>query len=200
MSFHVVRDKHYVDDLKPQDLVLLEDGTPRTITFFEGGREKQRTTSVDVALLFDISGSVVDEGLLDMTMWKSAFLDSLPGSSLAVYGFASGLLRFCQPTRDSKQLEAAFNSVLKTSKSGPKVEPVRFTLSLPPKRKSSQGGTWIYESVIAATNDMQAWPGKSTRLIVIFSDGFPTTTSVPEDAAKVARDAGHCGVSGGPGT
>src|ERR1035438_10005787 len=66
VSFHVVRDKHYVDDLKPQDLVLLEDGTPRNITFFEGGRSK-RTMAVDIALLFDISGSVVDEGLLDMT-------------------------------------------------------------------------------------------------------------------------------------
>src|ERR1035438_10745328 len=61
VSFHVVRDKHYVEDLKPQDLVLLEDGTPRNITFFEGGRSKQRTTAVDIALLFDISGSVVDE-------------------------------------------------------------------------------------------------------------------------------------------
>ncbi len=190
VSFHVVRDKHYVDDLKPQDLILLEDSTPRTITFFEGGRSKQRTTAVDIALLFDISGSVVDEGLLDMTTWKSAFLDSLPGASMSVYGFASSLLRFCQPTRDAKQLEAAFNSVLKTGKSGPTVQPVHLALSLPPKRKSNQGGTWIYESVIAAVNDMAAWPGKSTRLIVIFSDGFPTTSSLPEDAAKVARDAG----------
>ena len=37
---------------------------------------------------------------------------------------------------------------------------------------------------------MATWRGRSTRLIVIFSDGFPTTTSVPEDAAKVAGDAG----------
>jgi VWFA-related protein len=191
VSFHVVRDKHYVDDLKPQDLVLLEDGTPRTITFFEGGRAKQRTTSVDIALLFDISGSVVDEGLLDMTTWKSAFLISLPEASLAVYGFASRLLRFCPPTREPQQLEAAFNSVLKTSKSGPTVTPVQIPLSLPTKRKSNpNGGTWIYESVIGTVNDMAARPAKSTRLIVIFSDGFPTTTSVPEDAAKVARDAG----------
>src|ERR1035441_8655473 len=121
VSFHVVRDKHYVDDLKPQDLVLLEDGTPRNITFFEGGRSKQRTTAVDVALLFDISGSVIDEGLLDMTTWKSAFLTSLPNASLAVYGFDSSLKRFCLPTRDPGKLEAAFNSVLKTSKTGPKV-------------------------------------------------------------------------------
>ena len=191
VSFHVVRDKHYVDDLKPEDLVLLEDGTPRNITFFEGGRSKVRTTTVDVGLLFDISGSVVDEGLLDMTAWKSAFLTSLPNASLAVYGFAASLLRFSRPTRDPQQLEAAFNSVLKTSKTGPKVKPVSIPLSLPPKRRPyASGGTWIYESVIGAVNDMVAWPDKSTRLIVIFSDGFSTTTSVPEDAAKVAREAG----------
>ena len=73
VAFHVVRDKHYVDDLKIEDLVLLEDGVPRKITFFEGGRGKQRTTAVDLVLLFDVSGSVVDNGLLDMTMWKDTF-------------------------------------------------------------------------------------------------------------------------------
>jgi VWFA-related protein len=189
VTFHVVKDKHYVDDLKPQDLVLLEDGTPRDITLFEGGRSKIRTTAVDIALLFDISGSVVDEGLLDMTVWKNAFLTSLPNASLAVYGFAASLKRFCLPSRDPQQLEAAFNSVLKTSRKGPTVSPVNIMLQLPSKRKSDpRGGTWIYEAVIAAVKDMAAWPGNATHLIVIFSDGFPTTTSVPEDAAKVARD------------
>jgi VWFA-related protein len=190
VAFHVVRDKHYVDDLKIEDLVLLEDGVPRKITFFEGGRGKQRTTAVDLLLLFDVSGSVVDNGLLDMTTWKDTFLDVLPGTSLAVYGFDSRLLRFCPPSRDARQLAAAFNSVLKTSKSGPKVEPAIIPLSVPPKRKSSMGGTWIYEAVIAAVNEAAAWPGKSTRLILIFSDGFPTTTSLPEDAGKIARDTG----------
>jgi VWFA-related protein len=191
VSFHVVRDKRYVEDLKPQDIVLLEDGQRRQITFFEGGRTRQRRMSVDVALLFDISGSVIDEGLLDMTTWKSAFLDTLPATSLAVYAFDSRLLRFCKPTRDPKTLEAAFNSVLKTSRARPKIQPIRIPISLPPKRHSNpNGGTWIFESLIGTVDDMTSQPGASSQLIVVFSDGFPTTTSVPEDAAKAARDAG----------
>ena len=133
---------------------------------------------------------MIDEGLLDMTTWKSAFLTSLPNAALAVYGFDASLKRFCPPSRDPQQLEAAFNSVLKTNRNGPKVTPSEISLRLPPKRKSNKGGTWIYESAIAAVNDMANRPVQATRLIVIFSDGFPTTTSLPEDAAKAARDAG----------
>jgi len=190
VGFHVIRGKDYVIDLKPEDVVLMEDGEPRPIVLFEGGASKVRTTTVDIALLFDTSGSVVEEGLLDMELWKSTLIDSLPGASLAVYGFDAKLRRFCLPTRDTQLLTSAFNSLLKTNRHGPMLRPVNVPISLPSKRKSNQGGTWIYESVIGAVGDMITWQGKSTRLIIIFSDGFNTTTSIPQDAAKVAREAG----------
>jgi VWFA-related protein len=190
VGFHVVRGKAYVPDLKPEDVILLEDGQPRSIAFFEGGLNKIRTTTIDIALLFDISGSVTEEGLLDTGLWKSTIMNSLPGASLAVYGFDARLRRFCLPTRDPNLLAAAFNSLLKTSRKDAQVQPELIPISLPPKRKSNQGGTWIYESVIGAVHDMAAWPDKSTRLIIVFSDGFNTTTSLPEDAAGAAREAG----------
>jgi len=190
VGFHVARGKNYVTDLKPEDVVLTEDGEPRPIAFFEGGATKVRTTTVDIALLFDISGSVIEEGLLDTELWKNTLIDSLPGASMAVYGFDAKLRRFCLPTRDTQLLTSAFNSLLKTNRRGPMLRPVNVPISLPPKRKSNQGGTWIYESVIGAVGDMVRQEDKSTRLIIIFSDGFNTTTSIPEDAARVAREAG----------
>jgi hypothetical protein len=190
VGFHVIRGKDYVIDLKPEDVFLMEDGELRPIVLFEGGASKVRTTTVDIALLFDTSGSVVEEGLLDTELWKSTLIDSLPGASLAVYGFDAKLSRFCLPTRDTQLLTSAFNSLLKTNRHRPMLRPIDIPISLPPKRKSNQGGTWIYESVIGAVGDMVKWQDKSTRLIIIFSDGFNTTTSIPEDAANVAREAG----------
>src|SRR5204862_5551332 len=66
VRFHVVRKKFYVDDFKPEDILLLEDGEPRQITLLEGGRIKQRTVPVEMILLFDTSGSGVVVGLLNV--------------------------------------------------------------------------------------------------------------------------------------
>ena len=49
VRFHVVRKKFYVDDLKPEDIILLEDGKPRQITLLEGGRTRQRTVPVEMS-------------------------------------------------------------------------------------------------------------------------------------------------------
>jgi hypothetical protein len=54
---HVLHDKHYGDDLKLRD---------------QGGRSKQRSTAVDIALLFDIGGSVLDDAIFPVALghWR----------------------------------------------------------------------------------------------------------------------------------
>ena len=37
VRFHVVQNDHYVTELKPEDVILLEDGAPRKFTVFENG-------------------------------------------------------------------------------------------------------------------------------------------------------------------
>ena len=37
VPFHAVQKHQYLVDLTPQDIILLEDGQPREITYFEGG-------------------------------------------------------------------------------------------------------------------------------------------------------------------
>lgn len=190
VRFHVVRKNAYVDDLKPADVVLLEDGSPRKLTLFEGGRSVQRTVPVEVTLLFDTSGSVTHEGLLDPLVYQSTLLDGVPNARLAVYGFDSVLRRFSRPTRDPAELAGAFERVV-NFRSGARPRPDTIRLQLPPKRKSDpRGGTWIYESVLAAARDAAAWPGNATRMLVVFSDGFSTTTSRPEDAATPISELG----------
>ncbi|MCX6615738.1 MAG: VWA domain-containing protein [Acidobacteria bacterium] len=190
VRFHVVRKNAYVDDLKPADVVLLEDGSPRKLTLFEGGRAARRTVPVEVILLFDTSGSVTQEGLLDPLAYQSTLLDGAPNARLAVYGFDSALRRFSRPTRDPAELAGALERVV-NFRSGARPRPDTIRLQLPPKRKSDpRGGTWIYESVLAAAKDAAAWPGNATRMLVVLSDGFSTTTSQPEDAASLASELG----------
>jgi hypothetical protein len=190
VRFHVIRDKRYVTNLLQTDVQLLEDGQPRRITLFEGGQSKPRATPVDVMVLFDISGSVTQEGLLDPLVFKTSLLDAIPHARLGVYGFGGNLLRFCRPTRDMEVLKSAFSRVL-NFRSGSRPRPDVIRLSLPPKRKSNfQGGTWIFESVLAGAREAAAFPGDATRMIIVFSDGFPTTTTRPEDVTPAIREMG----------
>lgn len=190
VRFHVVRKNIYVETLKPEDIVLLEDGVPRKLALFEGGRSARRTVPVEVILLFDISGSVTQEGLLDPLVFKSVLLDGVPNARLAVYGFGATLFRFCRPTRDTAELAGAFQRVL-NFRAGAEPKPVAIHLKLPPKRKTDpRGGTWIYEAVLAAAKDAAAGPGNVTRMLLVFSDGFSTTTSRPEDAATPVSELG----------
>jgi VWFA-related protein len=187
VRFHAAKGGRYVLDLKPDDVVLLEDGQPRPFTVFEGGASRIHSVPVDLALVFDTSGSVVDQGLLDPVVFKSGLLDGVPNARLAVYGFTDKLRRFCPPTRDFEALRIALDA-LGTRKP---VGAVTIPLELPPKRKADENGaSWIYEAVMGAARDLAAQPGNATRLVVIFSDGLSSTTSAPEDAARVCEDLG----------
>jgi VWFA-related protein len=186
VRFHVVRKHTYVDDLKPEDVILLEDGLPRKVKVFEGGRLAPRTIPIEMTLLFDNSGSVTEAGLLDPLAYQTSLLDNLENVRLAVYTFTSTLRRQCRPTRDPAELAAALGRVL-DSRSGPQVESI--PLQLPPGRKGGEG-TWLFEAIMATAKEAAAEPGQATRMLVVFSDGFPTTNTPPEDAAAVLSELG----------
>ncbi len=190
VRFHVIKQNKYVDTLTAQDIVLLEDGQPRKVTFFEGGRgSRQRATPIEVTLLFDISGSVTEEGLLDFLAYKSALMLGLPNVKLAVYGFDGNLKRFCHPTMDEAVLTEAFRRI-QNYKAGAKPRPEVIKLQLPPKRKSNNGGTWIYESALAAAKEAAKSGSDATKLILMFSDGFPTTDAKPKDVTGEISEMG----------
>jgi VWFA-related protein len=186
VRFHAAKSNRYVEDLTRDDVILLEDGKPRPFTVFEAGT-RRRTVPLDVALVFDTSGSVTDNGLLDASAFKTGLLDAVPSARLAVYGFARRMRRFCPPTREYEKYRAALNAVEERKPS----MGVDVPLALPPKRRSNENGaSWIYEAAIGAARDLAAQGGSATRTMVIFSDGQPTTTTTPEDAARVCEELG----------
>ena len=186
VRFHVVQKNRYNTDLKPEDVILLEDGAPRKFTVFENAMAGTRTVPVEMTLLFDTSGSVTGEGLLNPLAFKETLLDNLQGVRIAVYGFDCNMKRYSGPTRDYAQLQAAFDTL---GTRGAKGEPIE--LHLPPKRQAPPGGgTWLYEAVAAVSREAAGTPGDATRMVLVFSDGFPTTNSRPQDAAEIDRELG----------
>jgi VWFA-related protein len=189
VRFHVVRKHSYVDDLKPKDVILLEDGSPREFSVFEGGRLASRTIPIEIVLLFDTSGSVTGAGLLDPLAYQATLLDNLENVRLAVYAFNSTLTRHCGPTRDPAELAAALRRVRDSPSgaAGPQVKSI--PLQLPPGRKGAPA-TWLFEAIMAAAKDSAAEAGQATRMLVVFSDGFPTTNTRPEEAVSVLSELG----------
>ena len=185
VSFHVGQKGFYVENLKASHFELLEDGKPRPITLFEGGNATDHSVPVELMLLFDRSGSVVNAGMLQPLVFQDRVIRGLPNVSLSVYAFTEHLKRYTPPTRDSVVLAAAFDAIKDGGPGG-----VSIPVELPTKRKAESGGTWIYESVIAAAQDAAKGASSVSRLMLIFSDGLSTTASQAEDAAPLCQELG----------
>jgi len=184
VRFHVESKNRYVTDLQPSDIVLLEDGAPRPFTVFENAFLGRSSIPVEMTLLFDTSGSVTQEGLLDPLTIKQGLLDSLENVTIAVFSFDRDLRRYCAPTADFATLKAALERVPRW-----KTRPQAIKLQLPPKRRNiGDGGTWIYAAVAEAAREAAATAGNATRHLIVFSDGLDTTTSQPDDVAGSIRD------------
>src|SRR5581483_702469 len=170
VRFHAVQKNRYVDNITQDDIQLLEDGKPQKIAVFEGpGAPGRRTVPVEVILLFDVSMSVMNENLLDPFVLKRGLLDGIgPEARISMYAFAERMQRFAAPTRDVEQMKSAMAGIL----------------------QFAHFGTRLYEAIMFAAHDSAQGGGNVTRVMVIFSDGEPTTKTKPEEAVKVANAEG----------
>ena len=172
--FHVVQDGRYVPGVKPEDVILLEDGAPRKFTIFENGEGSTTAKPVEVTLVFDTSGGVMDMDLLDPLMLKEAFLDALPGVKLAVYGFSKTLNRYTLPTSGVAPLTAAVNT-LRAGGAGEQVGP-RLT-----------GGTTA--ALVAVLKEAASTPGQASRMVVVFSEALEKSANA-SGAAGLSNELG----------
>jgi VWFA-related protein len=182
IHFHIIHKGRYATTVKPEDLILLEDGVPRKFTVFENAAY-HRSLPVELTLLFDFSGSVVNSSLYDPLAFQEGLLDQLENVSIAVYGFDNKLYRYSAPTNNVPVLNSAFNALAKMS--GPREE---IAYHLPNNRKLHPGGTWIYASILEASRAAAATPGNVTRLMLVYSDGLDDTAMHPEEIADLIRE------------
>jgi hypothetical protein len=211
VPFNVVRDKAFVPDLKSSDVTLLEDGRPRSFTVFEGPATGRRIP-LELLLLFDttaippskpktlISSHWDREATYAFTnQWDEAMSRAILDQAgadirVSVYHFDKNQLeRLSRSTRDPQELLAAFRRLLMPI-SGSDTIP----LELPPNRQDRSGPTdmilgspgWLLESVIGTLKDAVAGPENAMRMLVVFSEGYKGTTTIPQDAVDHATALG----------
>jgi VWFA-related protein len=167
-----VQDKQnrYLNDLQQEEIVILEDGQPQEVFTFK----REFDLPLTMALLVDVSGSE----RFTLPLLKDAggrFVDSVIRSGKDTVGVIKfeGEATIMQeltsnPARVRKALdEIAFTAPPPVSIYGGSTPPIN--------GGSRQGGTSIWDSVIATCADMLAKePGRKT--IILLTDGIDTTS------------------------
>lgn len=192
-------------DLSVEDVVLLEDGKPRKLTFFERGSSKRRTLPIELIWLVErsvflpyTSGFVPRGGINPKTFYDGIFAITrqIPDLYTSLYGFDIELWRCSQRTRNTDSISRAFQDLLARSPSAPKI-----ALQLPTGRrlvskpaplddKRAPGSAWLYESIIATLRDAAMSTGNTFRAIVVVSFGASGTDSTCDDVSQVANEVG----------
>jgi Ca-activated chloride channel family protein len=172
VRFQVIPQKgQFVTDLRPEDIEIREDGIPQQIGLFEGGRFYPRTVPLEIALLFDCSGSVQFAGTLDPHVFDENLLKEYENVAIAIYAFSDDLVRLTGPTWDGPALMKAMEAV----------------------RLVPAGDTPLFGDIAETASDAASIGGNATRMMLIFSDGESTrggdfVRSV--EAIQVAQELG----------
>src|SRR5262245_25075701 len=174
-----VQDKqnHYLNDLKQEDIQILENGQVQDIFTFK----LEKDLPLTMAILVDVSGSerftlpqLKDSG--------GRFVDSvvrLGKDTVAVIKFEGEATVMQELTSNPKRVRKALEDIAFTA--GPPVSV--YGGSTPPINGGSrQGGTSLYDSIVATSADMLAKePGRKT--IILLTDGEDTTSRMKLDEA-----------------
>ncbi|MGD1094379.1 MAG: VWA domain-containing protein [Bryobacteraceae bacterium] len=162
-----------IQDLRPEDIELREDGVAQKIAVFEGGRFDTDSVPVEISLLFDCSASVVRIGALNPHVFSEKLLDEFPNVSIAIYGFSDSLVRFSGPTRDPEALRKAMDQV----------------------RSTPPGNTALFGSIAETVHDAATTGVNVVRMLVIFSDGQSTSANDVDQVVAATRLANQSGTA-----
>jgi VWFA-related protein len=172
VRFHVERKGGYVGEVRPEQIRVLEDGRPQTITLLETPSTRERTIMPEVTLALDVSSSVMDAELLDESLLREVFFAGLSEhTTVGLCAFGGELRCLTPPTRDVEALLDGFQ------------EAVLFS------RETRHQGTRLYASVAELCQIGAERPGKAQRAVVIFSDGLDNRGGKVEQAIQAATES-----------
>ncbi len=220
VPFQVRRGSRSVSDLKPSDVVLLEDGVPRGFTIFEA---PPIHLTLDLVVMFDVTkkkerfGFWSAKTLQDLTRYWSEAISRrlLDGHGVrirfSIYRFdQSALQRLCQSTSDPSVLLDALRRLAGPSAGqGPGLDvdiPLPAGLAIRDRERQAQAhgappAPWSLTGALSALRDSAfaavldkdeagADRAAAGRALIIFSTGAEGTALTPEDLAGEAVAAG----------
>ena len=162
------KQNHYINDLTKSDVKVLEDGKPQEIFTFK----RETDLPLTMAILVDVSNSVVPV-LPQLTGAGARFVKSImrPNKDkAAVIEFEGEATIVSDLTTSPVRLQRGFADIVRHAP--PPWARRRPPPIIPGDRK---GGTSIFDSVIAACNDLLAREaGRKT--VILFTDGYDTTS------------------------
>jgi VWFA-related protein len=162
------KQNRYVNDLTANDVKVLEDGKPQEVFTFK----RELDLPLTMAILVDVSNSVVPV-LPELTNAGARFINSImrPNKDMAaVIEFDGEATIVRDLTTKAPLLQRGLASIARNA-------PPPWTRRTPPPiiPGDLKGGTSIFDSVIAACNDLLARQvGRKT--IILFTDGYDTTS------------------------
>ena len=162
-----------ITDLRAEDIELREDGVPRKVVLFEGGRFHPRSLPLEITLLFDTSGTVSLARTLDPRAFDGPLLKEYENLTIGIYGFGVELRRMTAPTRYIPSLKTAMDAA----------------------GHALRSRTELFDSIAQTTREAAATGGNAVRIVVVVSDG---QSSVLADLAKfpeAVRTAQSLGVA-----
>ncbi len=170
VRFHVEKKGRYVEDLRADQVRVLEDGRPQRVVLLETPSTRERTIPPQVTLALDVSSSVIDAGLLDETLLKEAFFAGLSEqTSVGLCAFGGELRCLTPPTRSVETLMEGFQQAVAFS------------------RQTRHQGTRLYASA-ADIFKMKPEGEKAQRAVVIFSDGLDNRGGKVTEAIQAAAE------------
>ncbi len=171
VSFHVMRDGKYLDDLRAEDIQVEQDGIAQRIAIFEGGAQS-RKVPVEITFLFDCSGSMKHDDVLKPLSFKASLLDRFKHVSIALYAFnwprtGNEVAQFTPPTRDVKALRTAMDRI----------------------RTYGGGNTRLYGSILVTLETVSKGNDNVSRMLVVVSDGL-SNSFMRTESIQSARNHG----------
>ena len=190
VSIHVTASSAHVTGLKAADFLILEDGQPRDITFFQIGGEPL-SLPIHISLLFENNKLVRNAGyvssmgrrgfdFLDESLFQTDLLSGLPTAIASLYVFDGALLRLTGPTRDAQSLRQGFGAVINR---GPGEQ--LFKLG------ERTDLTYLYEAIATTLTDSSRSSNPAVRVLVVVSSGLSLhSRRTAREVAELAQGLG----------
>jgi hypothetical protein len=203
VRFQVVGDRNRpVQDLRPDDVEIREDGVPQKTALFGGGRLYPRTTPLKIHLLFDRNINVQIIRSPNPRQYRMQPLEEFPHVSIGVWGFSQiSLICFTRPTRDAARLNWAMGAVTEMP---PRVDATaRFiagnagrldsvtSISPGAGKPRAFDNSLLYRATVEVVRSAGAEIGDSVPAVVVVSHADPNAEDATVgDALVAARTAG----------